>query len=61
MRSSAAAPASRSDFEPAAPPGLGVSATRIFDARDLSFGGNGSVYAAVGDGSTPVRLVRMVR
>ena len=60
MRSKGTAPpAVRSDFEQVGAAGLGVSATRIFDAKYLPFGGVDSVYATVGDGTFPVRLVRL--
>ena len=60
MRSKGAAlPAVASDFEQVGAAGLGVSATRIFDGKYLPFGGVDSVYAAVGDGTSPVRLVRV--
>ena len=60
FRSALAAPASRGDFERVGPPGLGLSATRIFDAKALVFPGNQSVYATVGDGVSPLSLVRLV-
>jgi len=60
FRSALAAPASRGDFERVGPPGLGLSATRIFDAKALVFAGNQSVYATIGDGVSPLSLVRLV-
>ncbi len=60
FRSALAAPASRADFQRVGPPGLGLSATRIFDAKALVFAGNQSVYATVGDGVSPLSLVRLV-
>ncbi|HUJ59766.1 MAG TPA: hypothetical protein VLX92_14780, partial [Kofleriaceae bacterium] len=39
--------------------GLGTSATRIFDAKALTFSGTTSVWMTIGDGSTPVALVSL--
>jgi hypothetical protein len=61
FRSALSAPASRADFERVGPPGLGLSATRVFDAKELTFAGAESIYATVGDGVSPLRLVRLVR
>ena len=60
FRSALAAPAFRGDFERVGGPGLGLSATRIFDAKALVFSSNQSVYATVGDGVSPLSLVRLV-
>ena len=60
FRSALAAPASRADFERVGPPGLGLSATRIFDAKTLAFSGTEFVYATIGGGTSPVQLVRFV-
>jgi hypothetical protein len=60
FRSALTAPALRSDFERVGPPGLGLSATRIFDAKALVFAGSQSIYATVGDGASPLKLVRFV-
>jgi hypothetical protein len=60
FRSALTAPALRSDFVRVGPPGLGLSATRIFDGKALVFSGSASVYATVGDGTSPARLVRFV-
>jgi hypothetical protein len=60
FRSLVTAPSSRADFQRVGPGGLGLSATRIFDAKAISFSGAQFVYATVGDGSSPVQLVRLV-
>jgi hypothetical protein len=58
FRSRAAAPAIRADFERVGAPGLGISATRVFDAKTLTLASE-SIYAAVGNGVAPLRLVRL--
>jgi hypothetical protein len=60
FRSLVTAPSSRADFQRVGPGGLGLSATRIFDAKAIAFSGSQFVYATVGDGSSPVQLVRLV-
>src|SRR5262249_1225957 len=60
FRSLVTTPASRSDFERVGPAGLGLSAPRISDGKALSFSGSQFVYATVGDGTSPVQLVRLV-
>ena len=60
FRSLVTAPALRSDFERVGPAGLGLSATRIFDAKAIGFSGSQFVYATAGDGASPVQLVRLV-
>jgi hypothetical protein len=75
-RSKGNAPATRADFEGAAGctassapsacdglggRGLGVSATRIFDGRVLSFGSRDYVYLTAGNGTSGFRLFRLAR
>ncbi len=60
FRSALSAPATQADFERVGPPGLGLSATRIFDGKALVFSSNQSVYATVGDSTSPAQLVRFV-
>jgi hypothetical protein len=75
-RSTGTNPLARSDFEGAggcdaslAPSscdglggrGLGVSATRIFDGRVLTFGGKDYVYLTAGTGTSGFRVFRLVR
>lgn len=73
-RSTSAAPTSTADFEgqnhcnaaggSSACPGLGgnglgTGATRIFDARALTYGGAGYVYLTAGTGTSAVRVFRL--
>jgi hypothetical protein len=75
MRASGSAPSARSDFtgtkgcsaaqHPASCAGLGgnglgVSATRIFDGAALDLGGTEAAWLTAGDGTTAVRLFRMM-
>jgi len=60
FRSALSAPATQADFQRVGPPGLGLSATRIFDGKALTFSSTQSVYVTVGDGTSPLQLVRLV-
>ena len=60
FRSLVTTPASRGDFERVGPAGMGLSATRIFDGKAIAFSGSQFVYATIGDGTSPVQLVRLV-
>lgn len=41
--------------------GLGSGATRIFDGKALTISGTEGVYAAAGDGTSPVQIFGVVR